>query len=77
MLTIYSRNNCQACESAKALLKQKDIEFVVKNCDEDWEAYEFIVSQGLRSFPQIYQGDSLFVEGGFQGLARKLSHGYK
>lgn len=72
MLIVFSKNNCQACESAKALLKQKDIEFVVKNCDEDFEAFDFIVSEGHRSFPQIYQGNQLYVQGGFKGLQEKL-----
>ncbi len=74
MLTIYSRNNCQACDSAKALLKSKNIEFSVKNCDEDFEAFDFIVSQGHRSFPQIYEGNSLFVIGGYKGLVEKLNN---
>lgn len=72
MLTVYSKNNCQACESAKTLLKNKGIEFEVRNCDEDFEAFDFIVSEGHRSFPQIYQGKVLFVMGGFRGLQDKL-----
>jgi glutaredoxin len=69
MLTVYSKNNCQACESAKALLKQKGIEFVVKNCDEDWDAFDFIVSHSLRSFPQIFDSQgNLYVQNGFKGL---------
>ena len=74
MLTVYGRNNCQACESAKTLLKSKNIEFVVKNCDEDYEAFDFIVSEGHRSFPQIYQGSKLYVMGGFKGLQEKLNN---
>ena len=72
MLTVFSKNNCAACDSAKALLSSRGVEFVVKNCDEDYEAFDFIVSQGHRSFPQIYQGTSLFVQGGFKGLQEKL-----
>jgi len=72
-LTVYSKNNCQACESAKALLKSKGIEFVVKNCDDDWEAFEFIVSQNLRSFPQIFDSQgNLYVQNGFRGLQEML-----
>lgn len=72
MLTVYSKNNCQACDSAKALLTSKGIDYVVKNCDEDWEAYDFIVSQNHRSFPQIYKEGVLYVQGGFKGLQDKL-----
>ncbi len=72
MLVVYSKENCSACESAKALLKSKGIEFVVKNCDEDFEAFDFIVAEGYRSFPQIYQGTQLYVQGGFKGLQEML-----
>lgn len=72
MLTVFSKNNCQACESAKALLKSKGIEFIVKNVDDDWSAFDFIVAEGHRSFPQIYQGTQLYVQGGFKGLQEML-----
>ena len=74
MLIVFSKNNCQACDSAKALLKSKGIEFIVKNCDEDYEAFDFIVSKGFRSFPQIFDSHgNLFVSGGYKGLAEKLA----
>jgi glutaredoxin len=73
MLVVYSKNNCQACESAKGLLKSKGIEFVVKNVDDDWSAFDFIVSQNLRSFPQIFDSQgNLYVQGGFKGLQEML-----
>ena len=74
MLTVYSKNNCSACESAKALLKSKNIAFEVKNVDEDFEAYEFILENCHRSFPQIYEGNKLYVMGGFKGLQAKLAN---
>jgi len=75
MLTVYSKNGCNACEQAKALLTSKEIEFVVKNVDEDFDAYDFIISKQHRSFPQIYKGDSLFVQGGYQGLLQMWKDG--
>ena len=73
MLTVYSKNSCTACDSAKALLSSRGIEFVVKNCDEDWEAFDFIVSKGLRSFPQIFDSQgNLYVQNGFRGLQEML-----
>ena len=51
---VYSKNNCAACERAKALLKQKGVDFEVKNIDSDMEAMDFIVSKGHRSVPQVY-----------------------
>ena len=73
MLVVYSKENCAACESAKALLTSRSIEFVVKNCDEDWDAFDFIVSQNLRSFPQIFDNQgNLYVKNGFRGLQEML-----
>lgn len=73
MLVVYSKNGCPACENAKALLKSKGIEFTVRNTDEDFEAFDFIVAQGLRSFPQIFDASGkLYVQGGFKGLQEKL-----
>ena len=70
MLTVYSKNNCPFCEKAKYLLTTKGIEFKTVMIDEDPEAREWLIAQGHRSAPQIYLGDALFVEGGYQGLAR-------
>lgn len=70
MLTVYSKNNCPYCEKAKHLLTTKGIEFKTVMIDEDLEAREWLIGQGHRSAPQIYLDDALFVEGGYQGLAR-------
>lgn len=70
MLTVYSKNNCPYCEKAKHLLTTKGIEFKTVMIDEDPEARKWLIGQGHRSAPQIYLGDSLFVEGGYQGLVK-------
>ena len=54
---------------AKNLLNSKGIVFVEVKIDEDPVAKEFIVSQGHRTVPQIYQNGELLVAGGFTGLA--------
>jgi hypothetical protein len=36
------------------------------------DAREWLIGQGHRSAPQIYKGDELFVEGGYQGLAKLI-----
>ena len=70
MLTVYSKNNCPFCDKAKHLLKNKNIAYTEIKIDEDKDAREGLIGQGHRSAPQIYKGDELFVEGGYQGLAR-------
>jgi glutaredoxin len=71
MITVYSKKHCPFCDQAKALLKLKGIEFEEIKIDESSEAREFIVGEGHRTVPQIYQDGKLLVEGGFQGLAKQ------
>ena len=70
MLTVYSKNNCPFCEQAKNLLTTKKIAFEVIKIDEDVDAREFIMTEGHRTVPQIYQNGKLFVSGGFHGLKK-------
>lgn len=70
MLTVYSKNHCPFCDQAKALLKRKDIAFEEVRIDEDATARQFIMEAGHRTVPQIYRNGTLFVEGGYTGLAK-------
>jgi glutaredoxin 3 len=70
MLTVYSKANCPFCDQAKSLLKLKNIAFEEIRVDENPDARQFIVSEGHRTVPQIYKDGKLFVQGGYQGLAR-------
>lgn len=72
MLTVYTKNNCSFCMMAKSLLENKNIEFQTINIEEDEDARDFIISEGHRTMPQIYENGELYVEGGFQGLRKKL-----
>jgi glutaredoxin len=70
MLIVYSKNNCPQCQQAKHLLKSKNIDYTEVKIDEDLKAREWLLAQGHRTAPQIYYGTELFVEGGYQGLAK-------
>ena len=70
MLTVYSKNNCPFCDRAKALLESKGIEFKIVNIQDEPDAREFLVDQGLRSVPQVFK-DGVLLPGGYQGLAGK------
>jgi glutaredoxin 3 len=70
MLKVYSKNNCPFCEQAKGLLTKKGIQFDVVKIDEDNEAREWLLEQRHRTVPQLYLDGKLFVEGGYQGLAK-------
>lgn len=68
MLTVYTKDNCPFCDRAKALLESKGIEFTTINVGEQPDARNFLIDQGLRSVPQIFNGTTL-LQGGYQGLA--------
>jgi glutaredoxin len=70
MLTVYSKDNCPFCDRAKALLESKDIPFKVIKMEDDPGAREFLMDQGLRSVPQIFN-NGVLLPGGYQGLAGK------
>ena len=70
MLTVYSKAHCPFCDQAKALLKRKNIAFEEVKIDEDASARQFIMEAGHRTVPQIYNDGTLFVEGGYTGLAK-------
>lgn len=70
MITVYSKNNCPFCDRAKSLLESKGIVYEAINIEEHPDAREFLVDQGLRSVPQIFNGTTL-LPGGYQGLAGK------
>jgi len=70
MLTVYTKDNCPFCDRAKALLESKGVEYTTINIGIQTDAREFLVDQGLRSVPQIFNGTTL-IQGGFQGIASK------
>lgn len=70
MITVYSKNDCSFCDRAKALLTSKDILFKTVTMEEHPEAREFLMDQGLRSVPQLFN-DGVLMPGGYQGLAGK------
>lgn len=67
-LTIYSTAVCPYCTNAKRFLDQHSIPYQERRVDSDPENMKFIRDRGHRTVPQIYLGDELFVEGGWDGL---------
>jgi glutaredoxin 3 len=72
MVTVYSKNNCPYCTQAKNLLKSRGVAFEEINIEERPEAREFILAEGHRTMPQIYQDGKILVAGGYMGLAKQL-----
>jgi glutaredoxin len=69
-LTVYTKNNCPFCDRAKSLLESRGVAYNTINLEEQPDARDFLVDQGLRSVPQIFNGTTL-IQGGYQGLAAK------
>ena len=67
-LTVYTKDDCPFCDRAKALLESKGAEYTTVNVSIRTEARDYLVEQGLRSVPQIFNGTTL-IPGGYQGLA--------
>lgn len=54
MLVIYSKDNCQQCDSAKLLCQMKGVEYAVKTLDVDYTRDELMhISPKARSFPVV------------------------
>ena len=69
-LTVYTKNNCPFCDRAKSLLESRGVAYNTINLEQQPDARDFLVDQGLRSVPQIFNGTTL-IQGGYQGLAAK------
>lgn len=70
MVIVYSKTTCPHCIQAKKLLDEHSIEYTDINIEEDMVAREFLLSEGHKSVPQLYVGENLLVEGGFDGLSK-------
>ena len=70
MITVYSKTHCPHCVNAKNYLQSRNIRYREVNIEQDTQAREFVMAQGHRTVPQIYLGDRLLVEGGWQGLSK-------
>lgn len=55
MYTIYTKPNCPQCDQAKLLLKMKGLEFETLDVTSDEKLFDFVVSEGFRGMPAIYQ----------------------
>lgn len=68
-VTVYTMDFCPYCERAKALLKQRGIDYEEKRVpmddDAQWDALE--KKTGMKTMPQILHGDKLI--GGYNDLA--------
>ena len=61
---IYSTPLCPPCERLKVYLRERGVEFTVKDLLMDEEAAEFLAERGVHSTPVLQVDDELVI--GFQ-----------
>ena len=70
MLTVYSKPNCPFCDKAKNYLRNNNIDYEVVDISVNEEARNFLLNEGHRSVPQIYNNRTVFIENGWLGLEK-------
>ena len=69
---VWSKYNCPYCDQAKALLKQRGIEFEERKIGDGWTKEDLLEAvPTARTVPQIFLNDELI--GGFTELRQKLT----
>lgn len=71
MLTLYTSPECSRCHLAKQWLDTHEIRYEVVDVTKNNNALNFIKEQGHRTVPQIYLGNEVLVEGGYEGLSNQ------
>ena len=75
MLVIYSKDNCQQCDSAKLLCQMKGAEFETKQLGIDFSKEDLLeIAPRARSFPVVFCDDKLL--GGLVELKELLTTTY-
>lgn len=77
MYIVYGKPSCTFCDQAKALLDASNKVYSYIDVSEDKEAFDFLVSQGHRSVPQVYvratnENATMSHVGGFTELRSSL-----
>ena len=69
---VWSKYNCPYCDQAKALLKQRGIEFEERKIGDGWTREDLLEAvPTARTVPQIFLNEELI--GGFTELRQRLT----
>jgi glutaredoxin 3 len=69
---VWTKPNCPNCDQAKALLKNKGIEYEERNIGVDWTKEQLLEAVPMaRTVPQILMGEEYV--GGYTELKQKLT----
>ena len=56
-VTVYTSRSCHYCDMIKDYLREKNVQFVEKNVDQDSEARAFLIKNRIMGVPTTYIGD--------------------
>jgi glutaredoxin 3 len=73
MVTVYTTPTCPYCNTAKELLRRKEIEFREIDVSDDAEFDALIRRTGWKTVPQIFIGEKMI--GGYRELAQLEAEG--
>lgn len=54
MFTVYGKPSCVNCDKVKSLLDGADLEYIYIDVTQDQNSFDFLVSKGLKSLPQVW-----------------------
>lgn len=70
MIIIYSKPNCHRCNLCKKKLNFYNIPYIEIDISNNDQTRRWLLSQNLRTVPQIFYNDKLLIQGGWDGLDR-------
>lgn len=81
MYVVYSKNDCNSCQTAKLLLEAENYEHVIKMLNVDFDILQLysVVPRNIRSFPAITKLENGVEEyiGGLAELRISIEKGGK
>jgi glutaredoxin len=75
MYTMITRNDCKYCDKAKAMLKEKGINFTTYNVEEASSRWvlSLMKEANIKTVPQVFATDGSFI-GGYRDLETKMEY---
>ena len=73
MYTMITRNDCKYCDKAKAMLKEKGINFTTYNVEEASSRWvlSLMKEANIKTVPQVFSTDGRLI-GGYRALETKM-----
>lgn len=73
-LQLFTVKNCEGCENLKNYLRSIDIEYTVVDIFHNRWAAELMRKYQLKTVPQVFYLDQVFVRGGYRSIKTMRKH---